>query len=256
MANLPKPQLGDVTAITITTSDLEKSLQFYVQLGFRELYRFDFPYPFIQITDGALLIMLKKEELPSIVLTYYVKDVNKVVEGLENKDIQFHKKPREFDRIKHYSLLSPDQLEISLVDYIDGFYKPESPIMPAMNPEDYFNSDKYSNKSIGMFGELSHPVKDIETSILFWDKLGFKPISRHTSPYPWAILTDGLAVVGLHQTSDFKQPIITYFAGDMPQRIDNLKAAGLSGFNHAPGDGNMVLNTPENQKINLFELTN
>ena len=52
---LPKPKLGDVTAITITTPDLEKSVQFYKLLGFTELLRADFPFPWVQISDGALL---------------------------------------------------------------------------------------------------------------------------------------------------------------------------------------------------------
>lgn len=46
------PKLGEVTAITITSPDLDKSLQYWQRLGFSELYRMDFPFPWVQITDG------------------------------------------------------------------------------------------------------------------------------------------------------------------------------------------------------------
>ena len=60
--NLPIPILGEVTAITVTTPDPEKSLAFYRQLGFKEVMRMDFPFPWIQVSDGALLMMLRKSK--------------------------------------------------------------------------------------------------------------------------------------------------------------------------------------------------
>ncbi len=39
MFDLPKPKLVDISAITITAPDLEKSFAFYQTLGFKELYR-------------------------------------------------------------------------------------------------------------------------------------------------------------------------------------------------------------------------
>ena len=126
--------------------------------------------------------------------------------------------------------------------------------MLTMSPQDYTNPDKYVNKVCGMFGEFAQPVKDLEASILFWEKLGFKALSKFSSPYPWAIISDGLAVVGLHQTSNFKDPTITFFAKDMKEKIENLKTAGLPGLEAATGLSNVTLTTPEGQRINLFKL--
>jgi catechol 2,3-dioxygenase-like lactoylglutathione lyase family enzyme len=42
---LPEPKLGNVTAITISTSDPDESLNFYELLGFSEVMRMDFPVP-------------------------------------------------------------------------------------------------------------------------------------------------------------------------------------------------------------------
>ncbi len=253
MQNLPTPILGEITAFTITTHDLEKSLACYKKLGYKELYRAEWPFPWIQITDGVVLIMLRKDAKPYLALTYYVKDIDKVTADLVQKGIKFEMKPKKTDPVKRWLLRSPDGMAISLVNIIEGFEQPAGPGMLQMNPEDYFNPEKYVNKTCGLFGELAHPVADLEKSIEFWQLLGFKTLSRFTSPYPWAILSDGLAIVGLHQTKEFEYPAITYFATDMPVKIAALKKAGLTGFT-PKGPSDVILTTPEQQHIFLFSL--
>ncbi len=253
--NLPEPILGEVSALTITTPDLERSLAFYQKLGFSEVMRADWPFAWIQVSDGALLIMLRQEDTPYLALTYYVSDINKIVAELDAKSIKFAKSAKETDMLKRYLIQSPDGLNLSLVGMpVEmGFRQPPGPTMLAMPPQDYFNPNKYVNKVCGLFGELAHPVADLEKSIAYWEQLGFKTLSRFTSPYPWAILSDGLAALGLHQTTDFAYPAITYFAADMKEKIVRLKENGLTDFT-AKGEANIVVNTPEQQHIFLYKL--
>src|ERR1700741_808984 len=121
MPDMPQPKLGNVTAITLSTPDLEVSSRFYQKLGFNELFRSDFPFPLVQISDGALMMMLRKDPAPYIALTYYVKDINKVVNELEQAGISFIQKPKETDMTQRYIFKSPDGLTISLVSFMDGF---------------------------------------------------------------------------------------------------------------------------------------
>src|SRR5215216_6218310 len=160
--DLPKPKLADITAITIATPDLETSLQFYQQLGFHELMRDTLPFPWIQITDGALLIMLRKDKDPYIALTYYPKSVDAIIPELEALGISFISRPGKNDMIKRYIMQSPDGMNISLVEIPLGFQQPAGPTMLGMQQQDYFNPEKYVNKICGMFGELAHPVKDLD----------------------------------------------------------------------------------------------
>src|SRR5262245_29956747 len=139
---LRQPKLGDVTAITIATPDLEQSLKFYEQLGFKELFRMDLPFPWIQISDGALLMMLRKDDTPYIALTYYVKEMDKVVSALEADGIKFTEK-KDFGFVKRNLITSPDNLNISLVTWGDGFQQPAGPTMLTMPQSDYFNPEKY-----------------------------------------------------------------------------------------------------------------
>lgn len=248
-----KPILGDVTAFTITTPDPEQSLAFYQKLGFSELFRSDFPFPLIQISDGAIQIMLRKDNTPYIALTYYVLNIDAVVADLEAKGIEFAYRPSKADAITRYLIKSPDGLTVSLVGMINGFAQPAGPTMLKMDQKDYFNPEKYVNKACGMFGEFAHPVTDLEQSLAFWEKLGFKSVTKFTSPYPWAIVSDGLSVVGLHQSKHFNYPAITYFAADMQDKIAKLKEAGLTDIKDQ-GPANAVVTTPEQQHIFLYKL--
>lgn len=253
MFNFPKAKLGDVNAITITSSDLEKSLEFYRQLGFTELYRADFPFPWIQISDGAILIMLRQDKNPYIALTYYVTEMDKVVAELKQSGITLKSMPTPDKMIQRFLISTEEGHNITLVTYVDGFVQPAGTTMLTMNPQDYSNPDKYENKTCGMFGEFAFPVLNLDNSISFWEKLGYKSLSKKSSPYPWAILSDGLGIVGLHQTNNFTVPTITFFASDMKDKIENLKSKGVIDFAET-GQSNIVLTTPEQQKINLFKL--
>src|SRR5438552_1872662 len=145
--------------------------------------------------------------------------------------------------IKRFLISTHEGHNISLVTYIDEFAQPTGATMLTMQPQDYNNPDKYVNKTCGMFGEFAFPVKNLDNSILFWEKLGYKTLSKKSSPYPWAISSDGLGIVGLHQTNSFSVPTITFFASDSKNKIEKLKQNGLANFSEQ-GESNIVLTTP------------
>ncbi len=255
MLDLPTPKLGSITAITITSPDLDRSVEYWSRLGFKELFRADWPFPWVQVTDGQILIMFRLDPNPYIALTYYVPPdtLGEVVTNLEATGIAFVSRTRPTEMLQRFVMESPDWQKISLVGITEGFSQPAGPSMLTMAQSDYSRPEKYTNQVCGMFGEFAHPVADLTKALEFWEKLGFKAVSRFTHPYPWCIATDGLAVVGLHQTREFTKPTITFFASDMKNRIENLKVHGLKDFvDKSPS--NCMLTTPEGQQLFLFGL--
>jgi catechol 2,3-dioxygenase-like lactoylglutathione lyase family enzyme len=250
---LPTPILGEINAITITSPDLDQSLAFYQRLGFKEIFRESFPFPWIQVTDEALLIMFRLDKDPYFALTYYSTDAASVALSLEAKGIVFTYKPKPTDPLQRYVLKSPDELTISIITIPYGFRLPTGKTMLTMKPDEYGRPETYTNQTAGMYGELAHPVKDLEVSIAFWEKLGFIALSKMARPHPWAILSDGLSILGLHQTTQFSYPAITYFAADMKNKIEALKQNGLGNFVEQ-GPGNICITTPEQQHINLYSM--
>jgi len=253
MFELPKSMLGDVSGFTITSPDPAFSFSFYRMLGFREMFRHDMPFPFILISDGAVMMMIRQDPVPYFAITYYVREIDKVIGWLEHERMKFIFRPGKNDLVRRYVMQSPDALNISFVQWTDGFVQPAGKTMLTMQQSEIFDAEKYTNKIIGMFGEVAHPVSDLNFSIGFWERMGFQLLSKFESPYPWAIVSDGLHILGLHQSSKFSYPAMTFFASDMPDKIDRLKGMGLSSYVHS-GSGNIIVTTPENQHINLFKL--
>ncbi|MES2772992.1 MAG: hypothetical protein V4722_02325 [Bacteroidota bacterium] len=64
-------------------------------------------------------------------------------------------------------------------------------------------------------------------------------------PYHHAILPCGKVIIGLHQTTYFNYPAITYLGIDTPMRIQQLKDNGLKNFSEVAGKSNLDLKTWE-----------
>jgi len=247
-------KLGEVACVYVTTPNLDSSAAVYEKLGFPKTMSNTIPVPWVQVSDGSLLIMMRKDATPYIGLTYYVTDIDKTVTQLEKDGIVFSQKSKETDPIKRYYIKTPDGFNIMLANNLGAFTQPTGKTLLDMKPEDYQSADKFPNKQCGVFGEFCHPVTDLNSSITYWKKLGFEVKGQMTAPYPMAILTDGKMIIGLHQTKNFSYPAVTYFSIDTDKRIQQLKEKGVTNYIEFMGKNNVVVNTWEGQHFFLFTL--
>jgi len=183
-----------------------------------------------------------------------VNDLEGTVDKLEKDSIVFSQKPKPGDTIKRYYMKSPDGFNIMLAPNIGGFSQPTGTTMLNMNQADFSSADKYPNKQAGVFGEFCHPVADLNRSIAFWKKLGFTSKGIMNEPYPHAILTDGLMIIGLHQTKHFDYPAITYFGVNTATRIKQISEKGSLQSTEIMGKGNVMFKTFEGQHLFLFSM--
>jgi predicted lactoylglutathione lyase len=254
ISGFTQSKLGEVACVYVTSTDLDSSIAVYEKLGFPKIASNTFPVPWAQASDGSLLIMIRKDNTPYIGLTYYVTDIEKVANQLEKDGIVFTQKPKEGDQIKRYYFKSPDGLNIMLASNLGAFTQPTGTTMLNMKQSDFTSADKYPNKQCGVFGEFCHPVADLNTSIAFWKKIGFELRSQMNQPYPLAIMSDGLMIIGLHQTKNFDYPAVTYFGLNTDKRIQQLKGQGLKNFTEMMGKNNVILKTWEGQHFFLFNM--
>lgn len=254
MPGFSQSKLGEVACVYVTTPDLDSSVAVYEKLGFSKIGSNTFPVPWAQVSDGSLLIMMRKDPAPYIGLTYYVSDIEKTVAQLEKDSIVFVEKPKEGDPIKRYYIKTNDGFNVMLASNVGGFSQPTGPTLLTMKPEDFMSADKYPNKQCGAFGEFCFPVTDLNKSIAYWKKLGFTVKSKMDMPYPHAILTDGLMLVGLHQTKHFDYPAISYFGLSTAKKVQQLKDNGLKNFTEMQGPANVALKTWEGQHFFIFSM--
>lgn len=71
--------------------------------------------------------------------------------------------------------------------------------------------------------------------IEFWTKLGYEITLKESEPHPWAILTDGLIILGFHQEDwgdPNNEPALTYFSPQIDQILPKVqeKGIGLTAF--------------------------
>ena len=253
-SGISQSKLGEVACVYITTTNLDSSVEVYKKLGFSKIANNDYPSPWAQVSDGSLLIILRKDDKPYIGLTYYSNNVEKLVDQLEKDSVVFSQKPKEGDVLKRYYIKSPDGFTIVLSNNLGGFTQPTGTTMLTMKQTDFFTADKYPNKQCGVFGEFAQPVTDINTSLVFWRKLGFTAKSDMKQPYPYSIISDGLMIIGLHQAKHFNTPTITYFGLNTAKRVQQLKENGLQHIEPTMGNNNFNLTTWEGQHFFIFSV--
>ncbi len=79
----------------------------------------------------------------------------------------------------------------------------------------------------GRFHELSIATADIRASIEFYESLGFwQAPTGDAWPHPYGVVTDGRAVLGLHEAPDFSA--ITFIHPDLAAIAASLSAAGVT----------------------------
>lgn len=79
-------------------------------------------------------------------------------------------------------------------------------------------------------------VEDLNASLLFFQKLGFKTLDKPADSKDWALLTDDAILVLLNQAPEpFRG--LTYMSADMPQRTLTLQQNGVD-FEEVNSDDN------------------
>lgn len=235
--------LGTSARIAISCSDIRSSLPFYKQLGFSVLATDSETTPsFARLSDGTIILTLISEPFRTPALAYFTADLQQTCAALQQKGIAVQTDTNEHGEITAARITGPDSLTLWL-------HRPQKKaVQPAATP----------NSVCGTFGELAIGVSDLDVSIAYWEQLGFRVRHRSDLLYPFAIMTDGAMIIGLHNNKEVRAPAITYFAKDMADRIERLKKEGVQFVVEFPpgADGriaNAVAKAPDGQMFYLFE---
>jgi transcriptional antiterminator NusG len=230
-------KLGQYVEISLSVANLAESLTFYEKLGLNNVDGGEIPYPWAVLSDGLLHLGLHQQPFSSPALTYFSSFPLRWQTGVSFRlallrMLGIPLEPAEQIGTKSMLLrkksahpvatafMAADGQAVILADMPPPFKK--------SRPEDFSIPVRKFLSKCQAFGELSLSAADVATSVAYWQRLGFKRLAGDNKPYPWAIVSDGRIRLGLHQTSRLTRASLSYFAPDMPERLEWLCQQGIA----------------------------
>ncbi|MES2629508.1 MAG: hypothetical protein V4616_11120 [Bacteroidota bacterium] len=245
-------KLGRACQITIGSTNVRESYEFYRLLGFRKLAEDRRPFPWIKITDGSIVLLLYQNGDNYLGLTYFDRDMDKIVSQLSDEGIKFVQRGTR----ENIFITPTDTIVVLVKADHEAMFVPQNKMLLDLTEADYGIPERYPNPALGIFGEFSHPVADLKEAITCWQKLGYKLHHQTMEPYPWALMYDGQMILGFHETNDFDHLALSYFSPEVIARVEQFSEKGIYTTEYTGTGGspeNVVIRTPENQRIFLFQ---
>jgi len=215
---------------SLVVRDIEASLAFYEALGFRqESGGVDIRTVTVRRGDCGITLFQEVLDPAETQLHFWQGDVEAIVRNLSNQGVTLEAGwPRTTgDGSAAAMLRDPDGHLIYLINMPVHFaqhpgYAVKAPVYEARRPSSY-------DKQLGWF-ELSLAVKDIDTAIAFYRKLGFLRVDDGTIERT-ATLQNNDCRLGLYEGYlDPAETQLIFWQGDVDAIADTVRRQDLSFF--------------------------
>jgi predicted lactoylglutathione lyase len=243
-------KLGAFVEFSLSVKDVAAAQKFYGNLGFKSTKAAPADYPTAAVTDGSVVLALHQVEFKSPTITYFGSAVAECLSTLQENNIDAKVLKRESGKAAEVEFADINGQRVVLKTQAPA--QREGVSFEMMTPAGPKGKERHYSKC-GIFGEFSIPVKDRAASAAFWQKLGFQKMFESDAPYPWGIYSDSVTVLGIHQTTEFKETALSFFSKDSKDRIASLKKEGFQ-FLVDLDPTNSVLKSPNGQMIFVFNL--
>ncbi len=243
-------KLGNFAEFSLSVKDIKAAQKFYESLDFKTTKATPADYPTAAVTDGSVVLALHQAEFKSPTITYFGSAVAGCLRTLQENNIDAKVLKRKDGKAAEIEFADINGQRVVLKAQAPE--QREGVSFEMMTPAGPKGKEKHYSKC-GMFGEFSIAVKDRAASAAFWQKLGFQNLHESDAPYPWGIYSDGVTVLGIHQTTEFKETALAFFSKDSKDRIVALKKEGFQ-FLVDLDPTNSVLKSPDGQMIFIFNL--
>lgn len=227
--------LGYFHEISLETSDIRASVEFYERLGFSQATTTDtWSHAYGVLTDGRLFLGLHQRRLPSPTLTFVHPGVTDLVPKLEARDITL--------TVCHTGAESFNQI---------GFRDPFGQAVSILEARTFSPVTRRASKTslCGYFEGLSMPVSNLEAAKAFWEPLGFVATDESDVPYLHLPLTSDHLNIAFHRPRTLDRPMLVFSDSDMSARITKLSEMGISCSDELPrgldANENILLESPE-----------
>jgi catechol 2,3-dioxygenase-like lactoylglutathione lyase family enzyme len=205
--------LGRFHEISIATTDIRASVEFYEGLGFTQAMTNDtWSHPYGVLTDGRLFIGLHQRRGPSPSLTFVLPGLSNHVSSLEKRGIALTVR-KTGDEVFN---------EIAFVD-------PFGQVVTVLEARTYSPVARHADEvsSCGYFDGISMPARDFDTARDFWERLGFVATDEAEAPFVHLPLTSDHLDICFHRPRTLDAPLLLFRDSGMDARIARLRSNGL-----------------------------
>ncbi|HTV78115.1 MAG TPA: hypothetical protein VMF03_07655 [Steroidobacteraceae bacterium] len=231
---------GRFHEISIATTDIRASVEFYEGLGFWQAPTGDaWPHPYGVITDGRLVLGL--HQAPQLAaLTFVHPELAQLADTLVADGVELALRRTDPEQFNQLEFVDPDGQRVRVVA--------ARTFSPADAPE--------RASACGYFAHYALPVRDPAVTAAFWERLGFVAMPETADPYPHQDLTSDGFDLGLHSPRLLPAPALVFCEEDMARRIADLKQAGVVFERDLPrglaAGGHALLAAPEGTLLLLL----
>jgi catechol 2,3-dioxygenase-like lactoylglutathione lyase family enzyme len=242
--------LGSFHEISVETTDIRASVEFYEQLGFSQATTTDtWSHPYGVLTDGRIFLGLHHwrggpmgHRFPSPTVTFVHPEVAELVPELEARGIALTRcevGPEVFNQI--------------------GFRDPFGQAIAVLEARTFSPVDRrLADMSLcGYFDELSMPVANADAAKEFWEPLGFVATDELDLPYVHLPLTSDNLNIAFHRPRTLDRPMLVFTDTDMRSRIARLRELSIRFSEELPrgldASENALLESPEGTPILLLQ---
>ena len=235
--------IGPFHEISVETTDIRASVEFYEQLGFSHATTTDtWSHPYGVLTDGRVFLGLHQRRFASPMIAFVHPGVAGLVPALEARGIALTRRE-----------IGPEVFNVI------GFRDPFGQVISVLEARTFSPVDRRpADMSLcGYFEQLSMPVANADAARAFWEPLGFVATDELDIPYVHLPLTSDNLNIAFHRPRTLDRPMLVFSAADMRSRIARLRELGVRFSEELPrgldASENALLESPEGTPMLLLQ---
>ncbi|HTT01227.1 MAG TPA: VOC family protein [Steroidobacteraceae bacterium] len=234
--------LGRFHEISLPTSDIRASVEFYERLGFTQAQTGDtWPHPYGVVTDGRIVLGLHQTTTRPAALSFVRADVAELSVTLEQRGV-----PLAYRRTGNEVFN-----EIGLTD-------PAGQLLVVLEARTYSPAVQAAERTsaCGYFMQYSVPGEDFAALKNFWEPFGFVAADEATLPYPHLPLISDHLDLAFHRRQFLGRPALVFLEENMAEHIARVRALGIGSSRELPvglaAAANALLEAPEGTLLLLL----
>lgn len=212
--------LGRFLEYSLTTPDIQASLDFYTKLGFSQAEVGEaWPHPYAVVTDGRICLGLHQADMSAPSITFVKPDLLKHLEALEKLGVELEFRHLGNDVFNQVGWIAPSGQLVRLLE--------ARTFSPSKRPA-------LDTSLCGYFLEIALPTPDPAASKTYWESFGFVGIDEVDARLPHISCTSDFIDLGLYELTHLRHPALRFEVDDVAETLRRLETLSIRASAETP----------------------